>query len=750
MLRPFLAEWSAVPAPDSPDSRRALPPCPTALCATVLCATVVCASILLLAGCGEGPWNNPHPPPAGDKVTYYSVMSPAPPKHLDPAISYASDEGLFLMQIYEPPLGYHFLKRPYELEPLGVEAMPEVTYLDTSGEPLPTERADQAAYTRYHLTVRADARYQPHPAFARREDGTPRYSFDEPAAGRRYRQITDFAHTDSRPVRAEDYAYAIKRLADPQAGSPMIGFMGRYIVGMADLTAALETAPRKGWLDLRAFSLAGVEVLDERNFTITINGRYPQFVYWLAMHFFSPIPAEVDRFFHNPGFAEGNLTLDWWPVGSGPFMMVRNDPNSEIILERNPNYHGDVYPSEGAPGDREKGRLEDAGKPLPFIDRAEFRLEKSVLPLWTKFLQGYYDRSGEVHGNTNGVFDRAFVVGPEGLELADDLADHGITLSPDVKPGIYYYGFNMRDPVLGGYTEDKRKLRRALQIAFDVEEYLNIFYKGNGIVAHSPIPPGIPGHGEGREGINPYTHDWVDGEARRKPIEAAQRLLVEAGYPNGRDARTGEPLKIFIDVQSQAISTTSMNWIDRAFSRIGVQVEFRPADWNRTREKLLTGNTQIFSYGWLADYPDPENFLFLLYSPESPLICNCDGANNANYERPEYDRLFEAMRVAPPGPERAAMVERMVELYREDAVWLFAYYPKDVYLNNAWVHNTKRHGISKNTLKYLRIDPDLREAKRRRWNQPVTWPLYAGAALVIALLLPAVIAYRRRQRATAR
>ena len=104
----------------------------------------------------------------------------------------------------------------------------------------------------------------------------------------------------------------------------------------------------------------------------------------------------------------------------------------------------------------------------------------------------------------------------------------------------------------------------------------------------------------------------------------------------------------------------------------------------------------------------------------------------------------------PSAPARDAMVARMVDMYREDAVWLYAYYPKDVYLNNAWVQNTKRHGISKNTLKYLRIDPELRVAKRRQWNQPVTWPLYAGTALIIALLLPGVIAYRRRQRATAR
>ena len=323
-------------------------------------------------------------------------------------------------------------------------------------------------------------------------------------------------------------------------------------------------------------------------------------------------------------------------------------------------------------------------------------------------------------------------------------------MSPDVKPGVYYYGFNMRDPVVGGYTLEKRKLRQALQIAFNTEEYLNIFYKGNGIAAHNLIPPGIPGHLDGEVGMNPYVYDWVDGEPRRKPVEYARQLLVEAGYPNGRDARTGEPLKIFIDVQSQAIGNTSMNWIDRIFSEVGVQVEFRPADWSRTREKLLTGNTQIFSHGWLADYPDPENFLFLLYGPESPLECDCDGSNNTNYASEEYDELFRKVRVLPRGAERDELVARMVALFRRDAVWLYAFYPKDIYLNNSWVYNTKRHGISKATLKYIRVDEQLREKMRVQWNQPVTWPLLLVVVLLVGLVLPGVVAYRRRQNATAR
>ncbi len=705
----------------------------------------------LLGACGKPPWNNPHAPETDGLVIYQSVMSPAPPKHLDPAISYASDESLFIMQIYEPPMAYHFLKRPYELVPLGVESFPQVSFLDENGGEIEEgDETTEVAFSRYTLHLRDTLWYQPHPAFALDASGQPLYVFDNADEGAQYRQIPDFPQSGDRAVHANDYAYGVKRLADPLNGSPMLGFMSQYIVGMKEFSEELAEVPRNGWLNLGDYPLEGVRVIDEHTLSITIMGRYPQFVYWLAMQFFSPIAPEVDRFYHNPGFADRNLTLDWWPVGSGPFMMVKNDPNSEIVLERNPNYREEFFPTEGAPGDLEAGFLEDAGKRIPFIDRAVFHLEKEVLPLWTKFLQGYYDRSGEVHGNTNGVFDQAFVVGPDGVEMSEDLEDHNITMSPDVKPGIYYYGFNMLDPLVGGYTEDKRKLRQALQIAFNTEEYLNIFYKGNGIAAHNLIPPGIPGHLDGIEGMNSYVYDWEEGEPRRKAIEYARQLLVEAGYPNGRDARTGEPLKIFIDVQSQAISNTSMNWMDRIFSEIGVQVEFRPADWNRTREKLLTGNTQIFSHGWLADYPDPENFLFLLYGPESPLICNCDGANNSNYASEEYDEMFRKVRVLPQGPQRDELVARMVELYRRDAVWLFAYFPKDIYLNNSWVYNTKRHGISKAMLKYIRVDEKERQKMQVKWNQPVTWPLFVVALFLIALVLPGVIAYRRRQNATAR
>jgi len=712
-------------------------------------AALLCLGLLI--GCGDGVWNSPNLPGIEGESTYYSLIYAAPPKHLDPALSYATDESLFIAQIYQPPLGYHFLKRPYVIEPLALESMPTFEHFDRKWNPVP-HGSDKISYTRYTLTLRDDLYYQPHPAFALDDMGLPEYLFAEARDSSDYSIIPDFPQTGTRRVTSQDFIYGIKRLADPRNKSPMLSFMGQHIVGFREFTYRLTDMKDRpaGWLNLDNELLKGLEALDDRRFTITIHYEYPQFLYWLAMHFFSPVAMEVDRFYHNPGFKEKNLTLDWWPVGTGAYMMAKNDPNNEIVLERNPNYQERYYPSEGAPGDLEAGHLDDAGKRIPFIDRAHFRLEKEVLPMWTKFLQGYFDRSGEVHANTGGYFDQAFISGANGLELSQEMQDHKLTISQDVKPSLYYYGFNMRDPVIGGYTEERRKLRRALSIAWDMEEFGSIFYNDLIIPAQSPVPPGIPGALKGEAGMNPYLYDWVDGAPQRKSIEYARQLMVEAGYPNGRNAETGEPLRLYIDVQSQSINNAQMNWIVRQYQKLGVQIEFRPADWNRTREKLLTGNTQIYSFGWLADYPDPENFLFLMYGPEAPLVCHCDGANNSNYENPEFDALFERMRVLEPGPERDAAVAQMVELWRRDNVWMYTFHPLEYYLNNEWVHNTKRHGIDKGTLQYVRIDDQLRAKRQIEWNQPVVWPLIAGAGALAGLILPGFVAYRRRQRATIR
>ena len=296
--------------------------------------------------------------------------------------------------------------------------MPEVAYLNGDQQPV-SEDSQNIAFTEYRFQLKQGIYFQPHPAFARTEQGEPRYFFSESEVGNRFRSITDFSQTGTRELIADDFLYAIKRMADPANASPLLSFLAQHIVGMSELTQQLRALPeRPDWLDLREYSISGIKKLERYQYSITINGVYSQFVYWQAMIFFAPIPWEADRFYKNPGFAEKNLTMNWYPLGTGPFMMTENNPNQRIVLERNPNFRDDYYPSEGEVPDQQAGLLADAGKKLPLIDKAIFSLDKESLPMWGKFLQGYYDRSGEGHGNVIQNFDQALVIGPGGFELS--------------------------------------------------------------------------------------------------------------------------------------------------------------------------------------------------------------------------------------------------------------------------------------------------------------------------------------------
>ncbi len=477
-----------------------------------------------------------------------------------------------------------------------------------------------------------------------------------------------------------------------------------------------------------------------------MRGSYPQFVYWLAMPFFAPIPWEAEKFFAQAGMAEKNFTLDWWPVGTGAYMLTENNPNSRMVLERNPNYRGEPYPSQGEPGDAEQGLLADAGKTIPFVDRIVFSREKESIPYWNKFLQGYYDSSGI----GSDQFDQAVRASIEGdAVVTPEMEEKGIRLSTSVATSIFYVAFNWDDPVVGGSSERARKLRQAISVAFDNEEYITIFANGRGIAAQGPVAPGIFGYREGREGVNPVIYDWVDGKPQRKSIETAKKLLAQAGYPNGRDARSGQPLVLYLDTVTRGPGDkAAFDWYRRQFEKLDIQLEIRSTDWNRFQEKIRKGATQLFRLGWNADYPDPENFLFLLYGPQSR--AKSQGENASNYLNPEYDALFERMKNMPNSPERQKIIDRMVEIARRDAPWIWGLHPKDYSLRHSWLSNDKPNNMARNNIKYLKVDTEKRAALRAQWNKPVLWPIGLIALALVLSALPAVLSYRKRERMAAR
>ena len=721
---------------------------------------------LVLAACGgKSPNNSPHA--SGDEATntYFTAFQESSPKYLDPTASYALNETPFTFSVYEPPYRFHYLKRPYEVAPRTAERVVEPKYFDKAGRPLPADAPGATiASAVYDIPIRKGILYAPHPAFAKNEKGEYLYHALTRADTADKRTPLDFPVQGTRALTAHDYVYAIRRLATTRIKSPLFSLMSEHIVGLKEygeritkvdheLRAGIAPTVRDlPFLDFRQYPFAGAEALDDHTLRIRLKGKYPQFKYWLQMTFFAPVPWEADKFYAQPGLVEKNLSLNYWPVATGPFMFVEYQENRRHVMVRNPNFRGEPYPCEGSEADRKARLLDDCGKPTPFVDRVVMTIEKERQPHKTKFLQGYFDNP-EI-SRFDWLLD--FDVDLKNSERIRQLfAERGIQTPRITEISNWYVGFNWLDPVVGkGATPEQqvrnRKLRQALSIAVDWEEFVRVFdHKAAGEPAMSPVPPGVFGHRP--EAINRTVYDIVDGKPKRKPIAVAKRLLDEAGYPDGRDEKTGRPLVLNYDYQRILTPElkAEVEWVVKQFAKIGVQLEVRATDYNRFQEKAEKGSLQIFWWGWFADYPDAENFLFLLYGPNSKALTGGNGENASNYSNAEFDKLFDEMKYLDDVPRKQQVIDRMVAILQEDAPWTFGYNPYAGVVQHQWVGNGVPNQLANDRLMYLKVDPALRARKLAEWNKPIVWPVAVMAALLLLAVIPAVRTYRRRERETA-
>lgn len=728
-------------------------------------AVVLAIGLGALAGCNNNPW----PESAGASNTLFSGVVENSPRHLDPTASYWSNDTPFTYQIYEPPYGYHYLKRPFVLVPKSAAEVVHPHYVDKDGKPLPDD-ADPSliAESVYDVPIKPGILFQPHPAFAKDAQGRYLFHTDHPQApgwlGER-RTPVDFAETGTRELVAEDFVYALKRHATTRITTPIFGIFSEYIVGLkaygelvkaedAKLRAGLDPSSLdKPFLDFRQWPLAGASAPEKHLLRVRIKGKYPQWSYWMQMTFTAPVPWEADAFYAQPGMAERGMSLDRWPVGTGPYMMTEFLQDRRHVMVRNPNYRGEPYPCEGEPADKAAGLLDDCGKKTPFIDKLVLTVEREAVPMKGKFRQGFYDL--EVFERTDTGKD--YLVDMQDSEdVRSEYLDKGFRLDSRSDVNSYFIAFNMLDPVLGdGATpeqaERNRKLRQAISIAIDWEEYSKVFPKKSGDTAMSPLPPGIPGSREAEPGYhNPVTHRLVDGKVVRRPIDDAKRLLAEAGYPNGRDAKTGRPLVLNYDFYAPATPERKpeIDWVVRQFAKIDIQLEVRATDNNQFQDKVRKGTYQVFWLGWNADYPDAENFLFLLYGPNGKT--KFDGENTSNYANPEFDRLYARMKSLDDGPEKQKLIDDLVRLAQVDAPWTMGFFPHASAAVQHWVYNSKPAILVRDQGRYLRLDAAERAAKQAAWNRPVWWPALLITAGVVLLVVVALRSLKRRERMNAR
>jgi ABC-type transport system substrate-binding protein len=725
-------------------------------------AALAAALSAALVACDNSPWQK------GSAVenTIYSSMIENTPRHLDPTASYWSNDTLVTYQVYEPPYGYHYLKRPFELVPKSAEKVVTPSYLDKNGTKLPDDApAEEIAESVYDVPIKRGILYQPHPAFAKDEKGQYFYHAMKPGELGKRQTPMEFEHTGTRELVADDFVYALKRHATTRITTPIFGVFSEYVVGLAeygeqikkeDAKLRVGTDPAsldKPFLDFRRWPLAGATAPDKHLLRIRLKGKYPQWKYWMQMTFMAPVPWEADAFYAQPGLAERGMTLDQWPVGTGPYMVTDFEKDRRIVMERNPNYRGEPYPCDGSEQDRKAGLLADCGKKTPFVDKIVSVVEREGTPQRNKFRDGFYDIE---------VFERTdlgvtyIVEALDSDDVRDDYAKKGFNFPKYADVNSYIIGFNMLDPVLGGgdSAEGKtraRKLRQAITMAIDWDEYSKIFPKKGGLTAMSPLPAGIPGSREGTpEGINPVTHKLVGGKAVRRPIEEAKQLMAEAGYPSGRDAKTGKPLVLNYDVYYPATPERKpeIDWMVRQFAKLDIQVEVRATDNNQFQDKVRKGKHGVFWSGWNADYPDAENFLFLFYGPNAKSVS--DGENTANYQNPVFDKLFTQLKTMDDGPQKQVVIDQMVKIVQDDAPWSMGFYPWASLAAQGWVKNTKPAILIRDHGRYLKLDVPARVAALQAWNKPVWWPLMLIVAALVAVVLFTRRSMKLRERTNGR
>ena len=671
-------------------------------------AAALAACVIASLACSNDPY------PSADANAHVLYMPyPEAPKTLDPQVAYSVYDHEVLSNVYETPLEYHYLKRPYELIPGLVTAVPEPRALGDG----------RVVYT---FKLRRGVRFASDPCFALG------------GAGRTQRELV-----------ASDLVFALQRIADPKVGSPVLVTFSK-IVGLAEFGKRLATLreddPAFAALRIdeqyrRAGPIEGLnwKVTDDLKVTdvldVTLDAPYPQILYWFAMPFTAPVPWEAVAWYDGEegrdGFAEH-------AVGTGPFRIARYQKRSRIVLERNPDWYGAVhpewrapaatYPSEGEAGDAGRGLLAPAavGRALPFVDRVEMRFEKEAIPVFTKFLQGYYDRSRIPKES----FDKA----ASGGVLSPAMAALGMRLERTVTLGTYYVGFNMVDPVVGNAAgERSRKLRQAMSLAIDADEFLRVFLNGRGIPANSPLPPGLFGYEEDYR--NPF---------RSVDLERARSLLAAAGYANGVDPGTGRALRLSFDTGDTSVQARlRYQFLVESWRRLGLDVEIAATSYNQFQDKVRRGAHQLYFWGWVADYPDPENFLFLLWGPMGQT--RGGGPNSSNFADPRYDALFDAMKNRGNDAERLATIRAMRALLEIERPWIELFHPEDYALTQGWLHNAKATGLTVPIWKYYDVDAATRAERRVAWNQPVRWPAFAIAGLGVVLLVPGVATYLRER-----
>jgi oligopeptide transport system substrate-binding protein len=538
--------------------------------------------------------------------------------------------------IFDPLYKYDYLARPYRIVPNTAVALPEIS-------------ADGKTWT-----IRI---------------GRGIYFTDDPAFKGKKRELT-----------AADYVYSWKRIIDPKMRSNNIQVFDGKIVGADAVVAAAKAT---GKFDYDA-PMEGLRAVDR--YTIRLQLNFPSYEL-LADLTTAPTTAVAREVVEAYGDENGWTMAN--PVGTGPYRLKEWRRGQKIVLEANPGYRDETFPESSAPEDRAL-EAKMHGKKLPIIGRIDISIIEESNPRLLAFQDhelDYVTVPPDLVGN---------VLGP-GNNLKPEFAKQGIVLAHGVQPAITYTYFNMDDPLVGGYTKDKIALRRAISMAYNVDEEIRVLRQGQAEPATQPIPPNVAGY-----------DPRIKGHAKYDPA-GAKALLDKFGYVDRdgdgwRDLPDGKPLTLMIASDPSGLMRQYDELWQRSLNAVGIRVEFVKQKWPDLLKMARYGKLQMWSLGNINTTPEGFGFMSLLYGPHSGF------ANLSRFNLPEFNQLYDKAQKLPDGPERTQLFAKMSELVNAYAPWLLEAYRYENILVQPWVLGFKHTVFDWHPWKYYDIDLGRRNA----------------------------------------
>ena len=436
-------------------------------------------------------------------------------------------------------------------------------------------------------------------------------------------------HPNTRELTTDDVFYSLKRMANRTLRPQGWWVFNGRIKGF-DAFKEAQNANTDGFN--YAAKVPGFEKISKYQFRIHLTKPYPQFLFVLAMNYTSVVAKEAVEYYGDQ--------FPKHPIGTGPFTLKTWKRGSKLEFVRNPDYRQEFFPKKSliTENDQHLKLSEYADKQIPFLDGIIMEVYEQVQPAWLKWRVQDLDFvrvPAEFH---DAIFNKS-------NRLRQKFKSEGVEQFNLPLLDFIYRGFNMKHPITGG--EQGKKIRQAISLAMDTEEFNDRFYNNTCILYDGPIPPGLDGFEPGV--ISPY---------RGPNLSKARELLKQAGYEHGQ--KGGKPLEVFFETTIGGQNQMQAEVFTRQLKRIGIDLKPNFNSFPELLDKLHKNKAQMFGLAWGSDYPDAENNLALFYGPNA-----AGGMNHFNYSNPEYDQLYERISTMQPSPARTVLYKQMRDLIIE-------------------------------------------------------------------------------------